>query len=40
MIYVQKFEIVIDKEYKCVRQRNIAMKYNINNTTEGHNSHV
>jgi hypothetical protein len=36
MIYVQKFKIVIDKEDKCknMRQRNVATKYNINNTSE------
>jgi hypothetical protein len=41
MIYVQKFKIVIDKDDKCknMRQRNIAMKYNIINTTEEHNNH-
>jgi hypothetical protein len=42
MIYVQKFKIVIDKEDECknMRQRNVATKYNINNTIEGHNNHI
>jgi hypothetical protein len=41
MIYVQKFKIIIDKEDECknMRQRNVATKYNINNTIEGHNNH-
>jgi len=40
-IEVQKFKIVIDKEdkHKNMRQRNIAKKHNVNNTTEGYNSH-
>jgi len=38
---VQKFKIVINKEYKykSMGQRNITRKHNIKNTIEGYNNH-